>query len=169
MIKNQKKIKIKILQNGIDGLEKKQLKRLGLFLVLAIALHNIPEGLAIGTAGINNIQMGVSLTVVILLHNVPEGMSIALPLVVSGSKKLNVIMLTFIAGMTTMIGGILGVFLGDISTSVSAFMLALAGGAMLQITLCDMLPECTRLDENSSIYKFVVLGVIIGLIVTSVV
>ena len=157
--KKIEKIKIKILHNSIRDTEKKDLGKMGVLLVLAIALHNIPEGVAVGIGGVTAYDMGISLAIVIMLHNIPEGMSISLPFVVSGRKKSIAIILSLLAGSMTIIGGFAGYYLGGISNAISSFMLGVAGGAMLQIVFCDMLPTSSVFIKNSTIGYCVLLGV----------
>jgi len=147
--------------------EKRKLHSAGLFLVLAIALHNIPEGIAIGATEFVVDGAGVALAIIIMIHNIPEGISIAMPLVASGMKKVYAIILSVIAGAMTIVGGAIGAMLGGFGCTITAFMLAFAGGAMLQVTLCDMIPNSTDLIRSNSSGLYVLFGLIIGFVVNT--
>ncbi len=145
--------------NEIDS---NKLKTAGLFLFLAVALHNIPEGIAIGTTGVVGQGMCISISIVICIHNIPEGMAIAVPMVAGGGKKIKSIVMSVLAGAFTIIGGVIGIWLGNISGVVTSFFLAFAAGAMLQVTMCEMLPDSIAIDCSKRPFVYTLLGVIIG-------
>ncbi|MDR2543849.1 MAG: ZIP family metal transporter, partial [Treponema sp.] len=83
----------------------KKMLHSGMLIMITIALHNVPEGIAIGAGGSHNFQLGMFLALMIAVHNIPEGMAIAAPLLAGGIKKWKVVLLTSIAGATTLLGG----------------------------------------------------------------
>jgi ZIP family zinc transporter len=146
----------------------KRLIRSGILIFIAIALHNIPEGMAIGAGGIFSFELGLLLTIIITAHNIPEGMAIAAPLLAGGLKKWKVIILTAICGATTLIGGLLGILIGSISDFAIAMSLAGAGGAMLYIVFGEMMPQAIVMTKNRTASIVTLFGIIIGLIVTQI-
>jgi ZIP family zinc transporter len=122
--------------------------RSGILMLIAIALHNIPEGIAIGAGGSHDFYLGIMLAVMLALHNIPEGMAISAPLLAGGIKKWKVIFLTAICGGTTIVGGIIGVFVGGISDFTVALSLSAAGGAMLYIVFGEMIPQSIIMTKN---------------------
>ena len=146
----------------------KHMLRSGILIFIAIALHNIPEGMAIGAGGSHDSHLGFLLTLMITAHNIPEGMAIAAPLLAGGLNKWKVIALTAICGVTTLIGGLLGILIGSISDFAIAMSLAGAGGAMLYIVFGEMMPQAIVMTKNRAASIVTLFGIIIGLLVTQI-
>lgn len=146
---NQKKLKTNTLL------------KTGIIIAIGLAVHNFPEGLAIGAGFEASNSLGFKLAIAIALHDVPEGISIALPLKNGGSSKLKSIIITTLSGLTTGLGAFLGAIVGNISPILIGISLAFAAGAMLYIVSCELIPE------SKSIYKgrFASLGNILGILV----
>jgi len=142
--------------------------RSGILIFIAIALHNIPEGMAIGAGGSYSFHLGFLLTVMITAHNIPEGMAIAAPLLAAGLNKRKVIILTALCGATTLIGGLIGILIGSISDFAVAMSLSVAGGAMLYIVFGEMIPQSVIMTKNRAASIITLFGIIVGLIVTQV-
>lgn len=121
--------------------DRKSYSRMGYFIALGIALHNLPEGLAIGAGFGTEPKLGLLLAITIGLHNVPEGMSIAMPLRMSGSSILKVLKITLIAGLFTPIGAALGYMLVRLSPLAISVCLGMAAGAMTYIASDELIPE----------------------------
>ena len=142
------------------------LLRSGILMFIAIALHNVPEGMAIGAGGIHDFRLGLLITALIAFHNIPEGMAVAAPLLAGGINKWKVILLTSIAGGTTLIGGLIGVVIGGISDFAIALSLSSAGGAMLYIVFGEILPQFTVMTKSRTSSIITLFGIIIGFIAT---
>lgn len=153
------------LQYNISKTDANKLKKSGWFLMLAIALHNIPEGIAIGTIGTIENSLVMTMAIVICVHNIPEGMAISLPLSAGNMGKIKSLFLATTAGGMTIVGGFVGVLLGQISTVVTSFFLAFAGGAMLQVTLCEIMPDALDLDLSKKPFIYTLLGVLLGFVI----
>jgi ZIP family zinc transporter len=136
--------------------------RTGVLVGVGIALHNLPEGLAVGAGYADAPALGMALCAAITLHDVPEGLAMALPLRAGGVRPLRVVMLTLLAGLPTMLGAGIGLYVGGISHEALAFCLALAGGAMLQVTCGSVLPEAQAKSSGRLESLLMALGVIIG-------
>ncbi len=118
-----------------------QMKKMGYFIFLGIALHNLPEGLAIGAGFVAEETLGMSIAIALAIHNVPEGMATAVPLLGGGVGKGKVVLLTLIAGMMTPVGTALGFAIFGLSEAFVSMALALAAGAMIYIVSDELIPH----------------------------
>lgn len=127
-----KKINIKTENsNSINSLLKT-----GIIVSIGLAIHNIPEGLAIGSGFDASIKLGLGLAIAICLHDIPEGISMAVPMKNGGMNKYKILLYVIFSGITTGIGALIGAIVGTISTSVIAICLSFAarGNALYSIT-----------------------------------
>jgi len=138
--------------------------RSGLIMLVAIALHNVPEGLAMGAAGNYDAALGLTLAILIGLHNIPEGMAVSAPLIAGGMSKIKAVVITLIAGATTVVGTVAGVLLGSISDIAVAFSFSIAGGAMLYVVLGEILPQSIVTGKDRVPTIFTLAGIIIGVL-----
>lgn len=109
------------------------LLKTGVIVGIGLALHNFPEGLAIGSGFGASYKLGISLALAIALHDIPEGISMAVPMKSGGMKKSKALFYTFASGLTTGVGAFFGAFIGNVSQSLISVCLAFAAGAMLYI------------------------------------
>lgn len=140
--------------------------KMGLLIGLGVALHNFPEGLAIGSGFMATRELGIGISIVIALHNIPEGISMAAPMRVGGISKLKVVLYTLLVGLPMGIGALIGALLGEISEVFIAFCLAFAGGTMLYITCGELIPSSSKLHLGRTSSLGFVLGFIVGLVMT---
>ena len=147
---------------------KKSMLRSGMIMLFAIALHNIPEGLAIGAAGRHDAALGVTLAIMIGLHNIPEGMAVAAPLIAGGLSKTKTVTLTLLSGATTVVGAIAGVVIGGISDLALALSFSIAGGAMLYIVFGEILPQSIVTNKDRIPTTFALAGIVVGMLFTRV-
>lgn len=117
----------------------------GWMMVFAVALHNLPEGFAVGAGFQTGTSVGITLSVAMLLHDIPEGMAMAVPLRLGKIKPMRIFAVTLLSGLPMGIGAFLGAAFGSISDALSAICLGLAGGAMLYVSLGDLMNESRRL------------------------
>ena len=139
------------------------LLKTGIIICIGLAIHNFPEGLAIGSGFDASQQLGISFAIAIALHDIPEGISISLPMKNGGFSKPKSIILTAISGFTTGIGAFFGAIIGNISLNLIGVSLAFAAGAMLYIVSCELIPESNRLYKGRMGSLGNILGVVIGL------
>lgn len=135
----------------------------GIIIALGLAIHNFPEGLAIGAGFEASSILGFKLALAIALHDIPEGISIALPLKASGTSKIKAILITTISGLTTGLGAFFGAIVGCISQSFIGFSLSFAAGCMLYIVACELIPESKKRYSGRFASFGNMLGLIIGL------
>lgn len=109
------------------------LLKTGIIVSIGLAIHNFPEGLAIGSGFEASIKLGLSLAIAICLHDIPEGISMAVPMKNGGMKKGKVIYYVILSGITTGIGAFFGAIVGSIAQEIIAMCLSFSAGAMLYI------------------------------------
>lgn len=113
-----------------------------LLFVLAIAIHNLPEGIAAGVGfGTGNTGEAVTIAAGIALQNVPEGMVIIAPMLTAGISRRRTFAIALFTGLIEVAGTLLGYFAVSLSTAVLPFALAFAGGTMLYVISDEMIPE----------------------------
>jgi len=121
-----------------------RLSRVWLF-VLAITIHNFPEGLAVGVSfGSGDVAAGVVVAMAIGLQNMPEGLAVALPLLREGYSRPRSLWYGALTGLVEPIGGLLGVALVSVFHPILPWALAFAAGAMLFVVSDEMIPESHR-------------------------
>ena len=147
---------------------KKSMFRSGIIMLIAIALHNIPEGLAMGAAGYHDAALGLTIAIMIGLHNVPEGMAVSAPLISGGLSKIKAVVLVALIGATTVLGAVAGVFIGGISDMALALSFAIAGGAMLYVVFGEILPQAIVTNKDRMPTIFAMIGIIVGIIFTQI-
>ena len=113
-----------------------------LLFVIAIAIHNLPEGLAAGVSfGSGDTSQAISVSLGIALQNIPEGMVIIAPMVAAGVSKRRTFIIALMTGLVEVLGTFIGYFAVSVSTLVLPFALAFAGGTMLYVISDEMIPE----------------------------
>ena len=113
-----------------------------LLFVLAIAIHNLPEGIAAGVGfGTENTAEALTIAGGIALQNIPEGMVIIAPMLAAGMSKKRTLFAASMTGVVEIIGTFLGYFAVTISNAILPFALAFAGGTMLYVISDEMIPE----------------------------
>ena len=121
-----------------------RLSRVWLF-VLAITIHNFPEGLAVGVSfGSGDVAAGFVVAMAIGLQNMPEGLAVALPLMREGYSRLRSLWYATLTGLVEPVGGLLGVALVFIFHPILPWALAFAAGAMLFVVSDEIIPESHR-------------------------
>ena len=117
------------------------LNRVILF-VLAIGIHNFPEGIAAGVSfGTGNISDAITVAGGIALQNIPEGMVIITPMLNAGIPKRRAFIIALSTGFVEVVGTMLGYFVVSLSVAILPFALAFAGGTMLYVISDEMIPE----------------------------
>lgn len=136
--------------------------RVGVINLIAIVIHNIPEGIVTYLTSCVDIKLGINLAVSIALHNIPEGIAIALPIYYSTNDKYKVLIYTALAGISEFIGSILALlFLKNyITNQFIGIMLATIAGIMIQISVYELIPNGIKF-KNKRVGVYFFLGVLI--------
>ena len=141
----------------------------GAVMACAIALHNLPEGMTIGASFANSKSLftgsALVLAVLIGLHNIPEGMAVAVPLISGGMSRGRAIAVTAVSGAPTIIGALLGFWLGDIGPLGLALSLCFASGAMLYVVFGEILPQAILMYRSKSPAFSVIVGMMVGILI----
>ena len=110
--------------------------------VMAIAIHNFPEGIAAGVGfGSDNVNRALVIAGGIALQNIPEGIVIIAPMLSAGVSKKRTLVIALFTGLIEVVGTLIGYFAVSISTAILPFALAFAGGTMLYVISDEMIPE----------------------------
>ncbi|MCI2048070.1 MAG: ZIP family metal transporter [Faecalibacterium sp.] len=145
----------------------------GIVMAAAIALHNLPEGMVIGASfarggGIALSRSGFVIATVIGLHNIPEGMAVAVPLISGGMPRFRAILTTALSGAPTILGALIGYYLGLAGPMMLALSLSFASGAMLYVVVGELLPEAYLMLRSKAPAFGILVGALIGLILVYV-
>ncbi|MBQ2673925.1 MAG: ZIP family metal transporter [Prevotella sp.] len=126
-------------------------------LALAVTIHNLPEGMAVGVvfAGAENGAAGLSLasalavSIGIAIQNVPEGAIISMPMRAAGNSKWKSFVIGSLSGAVEPLGGLAVVLLASLMTPVLPYMLAFAAGAMFYVVVEELIPEASEGEHSN--------------------
>ncbi len=138
----------------------------GILLGVGIALHNFPEGLAIGAGYVATIELGWGLALVMALHNFPEGLSMATPMNIGGWSSTKIFIATLLPGIPMGLGAFCGSIIGHVSPIFLAITLGFAGGAMLYLTIFELLPSSYQFNYAIESTFGVIAGISTGILLT---
>ena len=152
--------------NEINVVKNTSLFKVGIISMIAIILHNIPEGIATFLASNNNPKLGISLAIAIAMHNIPEGISISVPIYYSTLSKKKAIFYTFISAMSEPVGALIAfLFLKNIMNDVIlGILFSSIAGIMLQISFCELLPTAKKYNNKKYMISFFIIGMVFMLI-----
>ena len=150
----------KVLPAKLD--QNSKLYKLGIFTMIAIIIHNIPEGIATYISSETNIKLGISITIAIAMHNIPEGISIAMPVYYATKNKKKAIGLTFISGMSEPLGAVLAfLFLKPIiNNTIMGALFAIIAGIMTYISIIELLPAALQYKEKKKTLISFLIGIL---------
>ena len=128
-----------------------------LLFVMAIAIHNLPEGIAAGVGfGSGDNAQALTIAAGIALQNIPEGMVIIGPMLAAGISPKNTFLCAAATGVIEVVGTLLGYFAVSLSAAVLPFALAFAGGTMLYVISDEMIPETHHSETRGVTYAMLV-------------
>jgi len=143
--------------------------RTGTILGLGIAMHNLPEGIAIGASYIASPALGFTLALTIALHNIPEGIAMACPLCAGGMRLRWILLYTAMAGLPMGLGAFMGASLGMVSPLFLSLALGFAAGAMLYIIFGELIPGAQTAGNGHAGTFGAVFGTIAGILLLSLI
>lgn len=151
-----------------EKLKSNNLLKTGIIVSIGLAIHNFPEGLAIGSGFDVSTKLGIGLAIVICLHDIPEGISMSIPMKNGGMPIWKVIFYVVLSGVTTGVGAFFGAIIGNISNTIIAISLGFAAGAMLYIVSGELIPESNKLYKGRMSALGNIMGFIIGIFATKI-
>lgn len=142
------------------------LYRTGVLSALAIAIHNLPEGLATFTSYMADPQIGISIAVAIAIHNIPEGIAVAVPFYFATGSRKKGFVISLLSGLSEMLGAIVGLLLFSFANTdlMLGIVLASTAGIMVYISFDELLPTAERYGEH----HLAIYGVLGGMAVMAV-
>lgn len=148
--------------NNLYQKNDKSLYKVGIISMIAIILHNIPEGIATFATTSSDIRLGISLAIAIAMHNIPEGISISVPIYYSTSSKKKAILYTLVSALSEPLGAFITFlflknFMNDI---ILGILYASIGGIMMQISFCELIPTSLKYKDRGRFIIFFILGVL---------
>ena len=144
--------------------EGESLRRVVIF-VTAIAVHNLPEGIAAGVGfGGGDVGEGIFIAAAVAMQNIPEGMAVILALRGVGASPTRTLLIATLTGVIEVVGTFIGYFAAGISRSVLPLLLAAAGGSMLYVISDEMIPEYHSREEGHRSAYLILLGFCLMLI-----
>lgn len=143
--------------------EWQKLRRTGIVTALAVAIHNLPEGLATFFASTVDLTLGLTVVVAIAIHNIPEGIAVALPVYQATGSKRKVFWYTLLSGLAEPIGGVIGFFIIKLFFPELAvgIMFSIVAGIMTYISFDTLLPLSKEYDTGHYSITGVVLGMLL--------
>ncbi len=136
-----------------------QLKRMGMFSALAIAIHNFPEGLATFASALSDPALGLSIAIAIAIHNIPEGISVSVPIYYATGSKRKAFGYSFLSGLAEPVGALIGYFIfrSFFNELVFGILFGVVAGIMVFISIDELLPTSRKYGkEHQEIYGFIV-------------
>jgi ZIP family zinc transporter len=155
--------RVEEIDSSLGHHDNRKLMRMGLFVALAITIHNFPEGLVTFTAALSDVTLGAILAIAIAIHNIPEGISVSVPIFYATGSRRKAFAYSFLSGLAEPLGAVIGFallfpFLNDV---VFGVIFAAVAGIMVFISLDQLLPTSRAYGEH----HLAVYGLIAGMVV----
>jgi len=145
-----------------------RLRKIWLF-VLAITIHNFPEGMAVGVGfGDGNIPQGLSLAIAIGLQNMPEGLAVALPFLSEGISPWRAWLVALLSGLVEPLGGLIGAGIVHVARPLLPVSLSFAAGAMLFVISHEIIPKTQRGTATKLAAHMLLVGFVIMMFMDTV-
>lgn len=142
--------------------EDNYLYKVGFISMIAIILHNIPEGIVTFITSSYDLKIGICLGIAITLHNIPEGVSISLPIYYSTNSRRKAFLYTFISGFSEIIGSFISyLFIHSYNYLFMGFLYSFISGIMIHLSLNILFPSSLKYNRLFlSVFSFI-LGVLV--------
>lgn len=143
-----------------------KLMRTGIYLAIAVTIHNLPEGLAAFISAMHDQTLAIPIAIAIALHNIPEGIAISVPVYYATGSRKKAFVYSFLSGLAEPVGAIIGylILMPFINDTLFGIIFAAVAGIMVFISLDELLPAAREYGEHHlSIY-----GLIGGMVVMAI-
>lgn len=142
------------------------LARMGVLTALAIAIHNLPEGLATFTSSLEDVSLGIAIAVAIAIHNIPEGIVTSVPIYYATGNRKKAFGISFLSGLTEPLGAIVGYLLlrPFLNDTVYGAIFGMIAGIMVYIAVEELIPMAREYDKGNTM----ILGVMGGMAIMAV-
>lgn len=154
--------------SSISGTFKTSYNKTAFLAASGLMIHNFPEGIIMGVGFLAGGSLGIKMSLLIAIHDIPEGIAVSAPLMVARVKVSKILRYAFMTALPTVIGGWLGVYLGNVSSYFLGGCLSVASGIMLYVIFGEMLPEALKFRKGRDITFSILLGIILGLVITNI-
>ena len=144
-----------------DSAARKSLKRTGIMTAFAIGIHNFPEGMAVFTSVLTDIEIAIPIVLAIAIHNIPEGIAVSVPLYHATGDKKKAFIYSFLSGISEPVGAVIGflILMPFWSPQINALLLAAVSGIMIYISFDELLPSTEKFGQH----HWGIFGVILGM------
>ena len=144
----------------------RHLFRIGILTALALALHNLPEGLATFISALDGSTIAYSIAFAIAIHNIPEGIAVYVPILYATRNKKKAFFYSFISGLAEPIGAILGYLILKpfLSDTLFGIVFAMVAGIMVYISFDELLPTAEEYGEH----HFAIIGLFVGMMIMAI-
>lgn len=139
----------------------------GMLLVVGLAAHNFPEGLAIGSGFAGTAALGVELCIVIGLHDIPEGAAVAAAFMLTSLTRRRIVLIAALTAIPTALGAFIGAAAGEVSELFITACLGFAAGTMLYIVCGELIPQSKSISKGILSTLSIMLGILIGFLITA--
>lgn len=145
-------------QQQAEDKANKMLLRTGLFVALAIGIHNFPEGLATFLLVLDDPQIGIALAIAVAMHNIPEGIAVSVPIYYATKSRSKAFRLSFLSGLAEPAGALIGYLLlaQFLDHFVLGILFAMVAGVMVFLAIDTLLPTARNSARGHlSVYGFI--------------
>lgn len=136
-----------------------------MIIMISMGFHNFIEGMAIGSSFCYSISMGITVIIAIILHDIPEGMVVGISNKIAGKSMTKNILNTCLVGIVTGFGALFGQWIGNMSDSAIGFSLSLASGVMLYLVSCELIPNSYQESTDKVISLSFLIGLLVGALI----
>lgn len=135
-----------------------------LLIAVAVAIHNFPVGIALGSTLTSSSEMTWSLSMVMVVHTIPEGIALGLPMILAGARLLQIMKYTIIVALPTGLGAMIGYFTGHIHDQILTLLIAIAAGTILLVSYKEILKPAIKEIGMRKGMEGILYGWMIGLV-----
>ena len=137
-----------------------QMNRTGILTAIALAMHNLPEGVATYTSAIGDLKVGIVLTIGISLHNIPEGIAVAIPVYYATGSRAKAFMWACASSLAEPLGALLAwLILGEgLNPAVEGVMFGLVAGMMVTLSIKELIPAAVKFCPDGHAVSLAILG-----------